>query len=165
MNEKTFQNLKDAFAGESQANRKYLAFAKKADKEGFKEAVKLFKAAAESETIHALSHLKKMGDIKSTEENLKQAIKGETYEFEKMYPKMIQEAEEEGEENAKKGFEFANTVEKEHADLYKKVLENLGKNEKVDYWICQGCGHVNLNEAPEVCPVCGAPKSMFKKIE
>lgn len=162
---KTEKNLQDAFAGESQANRKYLAFAKKADKEGFPQAAKLFRAAAAAETIHAHAHLKELGGIKSTKENLEAAISGETFEFEKMYPQMIKDAEEEGNKGALRSFDLANKVEKIHAGLYKKALENLGSNEDMDYYVCDVCGYTAEGGAPEKCPVCGAKSSSFKKID
>lgn len=161
---KTLNNLKEAFAGESQANRKYLAFAKKAEEEGYKKVAKLFKAAAEAETIHAHNHLREMGGIKSTKENLQEAISGETHEFQNMYPQMIEEAESEGNNSAKRSFAFANEVEKIHADLYKKALDNLGSDVDVDYYVCQVCGNTVENEPPDECPVCGAKKQAFKKV-
>ncbi|NWF52114.1 MAG: rubrerythrin family protein [Nitrospirae bacterium] len=162
---KTEKNLEDAFAGESQANRKYLAFAKKAEQEGYKQVAKLFRASAEAETIHAHNHLRILGGIKSTKENLESAINGETYEFEKMYPQMIEDAQNEGKKNALQSFQYANEVEKIHAGLYKKALENLGKNPEVDYYVCQVCGNTVEGEPPDKCPICGALKNMFKKIE
>ena len=162
---KTMKNLAEAFAGESQANRKYLAFAKKAEDEGYKQIAKLFRAAAEAETVHALNHLRELGEIKSTKENLQTAIGGETHEFESMYPQMISDAEKERIKGALRSFNYANEVEKIHADLYKKALDNLGKNENVDYYVCQVCGNTVEGEAPDKCPICGAPKKSFKKIE
>lgn len=164
----TIENLKTAFAGESQANRKYLAFAKKAQEEGFVEVARLFRAAADAETVHAHNHLRVMGGVKTTLENLKTAIAGETDEFMEMYPKMIREAEIEKEDAAKTSFVGANTVEKEHAELYKKALESVKKNEdikKTEIHVCQVCGHTHIGDAPDRCPVCGNPKKMFKKIE
>ena len=160
----SMDNLKNAFAGESQANRKYLAFAKKAEDEGFKQVAKLFRAAAEAETVHAHSHLRVIGGVRSTKENVQEAIGGETYEFTKMYPQMIEEARKEGNKQALQSFEFANKVEKIHADLYQKALNNLGKNEAVDYYVCQVCGNTVEKAAPDKCPICGASKSMFIKI-
>jgi len=160
----SMDNLKNAFAGESQANRKYLAFAKKAEDEGFKQVAKLFRAAAEAETVHAHSHLRVMGGVRSTKENVQEAIGGETHEFTKMYPQMIEEARKEGNKQALQSFEFANKVEKIHADLYQKALNNLGKNEAVDYYVCQVCGNTVEKAAPDKCPICGASKSMFIKI-
>ena len=157
-------NLKNAFAGESQANRKYLAFAKKAEEEGFKQVANLFRAAAEAETVHAHNHLRVMGGVKSTKENIQEAIGGETFEFTKMYPQMIEEARKGGNKQAQQSFEFANKVEKIHAELYQKALNSLGKNETVDYYVCQVCGNTVENAAPDKCPICGASKSMFIKI-
>jgi rubrerythrin len=162
---KVEKDLLEAFAGESQANRKYLAFAKKAEEEGYKQVAKLFRAAAEAETVHAHNHLKEVGGIKSTKENLNEAINGESYEFQKMYPGMIEDAKAEGNDGALRSFNFANEVEKIHADLYKKALGNLGKNPDVDYYVCQVCGNTVENEAPDECPICGAKKQAFKKID
>lgn len=160
---KTEKNLQDAFAGESQANRRYLAFAKKADKEGHPQTARLFRAAAE--TVHAHAHLKQLDGIKSTKENLEAAISGETFEFENMYPQMIKEAEEEGNKGALRSFNLANEVEKIHADLYKKALDNLGSNKDTDYYVCEVCGYTAEGEAPDECPVCKAKKKAFKKID
>ena len=161
----TIDNLKEAFAGESQANRKYLAFAKKADEEGYKQVAKLFRAAAEAETVHAHNHLMVMDGIGSTAENLKAAISGEEEEFEAMYPEFIEEAKSEGNEKAVWTFDVANQVEEIHAELYSKALEVLGNNAEVDYYVCGHCGNTVENEAPDVCPVCGALKSEFMKID
>ena len=160
----TDKNLKTAFAGESQANRKYLAFAQKADQEGFPGVAKLFRAAAEAETIHAMSELKALGGVKSTAENLKEAVEGETYEFTEMYPGFISEAEQEGQSNARRAFNFANEAEKVHADLYKKALESLNQNEDTDYYVCEVCGNLEKGSAPDKCSICGAPKSKFKNV-
>ena len=161
---KTENNLKEAFAGESQANRKYLAFAKKAEQEGYMQVARLFRAAAEAETIHAHNHLRALDGIKSTKENLEIAISGESYEFQKMYPQMIEDAKTENRKGAQQSFHFANEVEKIHATLYKKALENLGRNPEVDYYVCQVCGNTVEEKPPEKCPICGAAKKMFKKI-
>ncbi len=161
----TPENLKEAFAGESQANRKYLAYARKADEEGFSRVAKLFRAAADAETVHALAHLRVMKKIGSTEDNLKDAIEGETAEFTRMYPGFIEEAEKEGETEAASSFKFANEVEKIHASLFKKALEELGNEKPVDYYVCQYCGNTVEGDPPERCQICGAPKSMFKKID
>lgn len=161
----TMDNLKEAFAGESQANRKYLAFAKKADEEGYTQVAKLFRAAAEAETVHAHNHLKVMDGIGSTSENLKAAISGEEEEFEAMYPDFIKEAESDGNKSAVWTFDVANKVEEIHAELYTKALEALGDNEEVDYYVCGHCGNTVENEAPDVCPICGAPKSEFMKMD
>lgn len=159
---KSEKDLKEAFAGESQANRKYLAFAKQADKDGFPQVARLFRAAAEAETIHAHNHLRALGGIKGTRENLVEAIAGETHEFKSMYPQMIADAELEGATEARRSFTFANAVEKVHADLYQKALDSLGvAAEEFDYFICPVCGHTVEQKAPEKCEVCGAVGSVF----
>jgi rubrerythrin len=163
--DKTMQNLAEAFAGESQANRKYLAFAKKAEQDGYPQVAKLFRAAAEAETVHAHAHLREMGGIKSTLENLKAALSGETYEFESMYPGMIETAKAEGNQGALRNFIYANEVEKIHADLYKKAIAELGNNKEVTYYVCQVCGNTVEHEAPDECPICKAKKQAFKKID
>ncbi|MBM4288608.1 MAG: rubrerythrin family protein [Deltaproteobacteria bacterium] len=162
---KTMEHLQEAFAGESQANRKYLAFAKKADQEGFPMAARLFRAAAEAETVHAHAHLKVMGAIKSTKENLMAAIGGETHEFEHMYPQMIADAEAEGNSQAKRSFDYANEVEKVHAALYQKMLDNLDNQTMVDVHICPVCGWTVEGEVPDVCPVCKTVKKFFQRID
>ncbi|MFC1866729.1 rubrerythrin family protein [Thermodesulfobacteriota bacterium] len=163
---KTEKNLMEAFAGESQANRKYLAFAKQAEKEGYPQAAKLFRAAAEAETVHAHSHLRALGGIKDTAENLKEAISGETHEFKSMYPVMIEDAKEEGEKVAERSFAFANSVEEVHAGLYERALENLDNPADVDcYYVCSVCGYTAETEAPETCPVCGAKAKAFFRVD
>jgi len=161
----TEENLQDAFAGESQANRKYLAFAKQAEKEGYPQAARLFRAAAAAETIHAHAHLKAMKGVGTTAENLKEALAGETHEFTKMYPGMIKTAEAEGNKTAARSFRYANEVEKTHAALYKKAMDTLENPEDCDYYVCSVCGHTHEKEAPETCPVCGAKASAFFKSE
>lgn len=158
----TEKNLKDAFAGESQANRKYQAFAKKAEEEGYTAVARLFRAASEAEAIHAHSELRAMGAVKSTAENLQAAIDGETYEFTSMYPEFIKEAEAEGAKDAKRAFALANEAEKVHAELYKKALDSLAGKPDTQYYLCTVCGYIHENEAPEKCPVCGAPARAFK---
>jgi rubrerythrin len=162
---KTEQNLRDAFAGESQANRKYLAFAKKADKEGYPRTARLFRAAAAAETVHAHAHLRTLKGVGSTADNLKEAIAGETHEFKNMYPAMIQDAEAEGEKAALRSFSYANDVEEVHADLYQKALDSLDNQEQVDYYVCDVCGYTCENEPPEECPVCKAKKKAFFKVD
>jgi rubrerythrin len=161
---KTEKDLLEAFAGESQANRRYLAFAKQADKEGYPQAAKLFRAAAEAETVHAHAHLRTLEGIKSTADNLKEAISGETYEFKSMYPAMIEDARQEGNKTAERSFSFANEVEKVHASLYQKALDNLDSLEEVDYYVCSVCGYTCEGEPPERCPVCGAKSSAFFEV-
>lgn len=162
---KSEQNLMAAFAGESQANRKYLAFAKKADKEGFKQIARLFRAAAEAETVHAHAHLRALGAIRSTKENLSEAITGETHEFQKMYPPMVEEAKKEGNKAAERSFSYANEVEKVHAALYQKALSQMDKMEECSYHVCSVCGHTVEGHAPDKCPVCGANANAFFKSE
>jgi rubrerythrin len=165
---KTEQDLKDAFAGESQANRKYLAFSKKAEQDGYKRAAKMFRAAAAAETVHAHNHLRELGGVRTTRENLLEAITGESYEFQKMYPQMIEDARSEGRDGAMKSFVYANEVEKIHAALYKKVLDSLEKDkgrEADDFHVCQVCGYTVEGEAPDECPVCKSKKQAFKKVE
>jgi len=161
----TKENLKEAFAGESQANRKYLAFAKKAAADGYPQIAKLFRAAAEAETVHAHSHLRVLGGIKTTTENLQAAIEGEGFEFKEMYPKFIAEAEKEGDKPALTTFTYANAVEEIHANLYQKALDNLGKPETVDYYVCSVCGYTCENEPPDTCPVCGSKAKAFSKVD
>jgi rubrerythrin len=163
---KTEQNLRDAFAGESQSNRKYLAFASAADKEGYPQVAKLFRAAAEAETIHAHNHLKALKGIKNTKENLQEAIAGETHEFKNMYPKMLEAARVEGNKEADRSFHYANEVEKIHAQLYQKHLDKLGVAKELSaYYVCPVCGYTSEKEPPDTCPVCGAKGKMFKKID
>jgi rubrerythrin len=162
---KSFDDLMAGFAGESQANRKYLAFAKKADDEGFTQVARLFRAAAAAETVHALNHFRAAGEIKTTGENLKAAIAGEHYENSEMYPAFIKDAETEGDVKALKSFTWANEVEKVHEALYKEALGALGKpGETYDYYICPVCGYTHARTAPEKCPVCGTPGNRFEKI-
>ena len=158
----TKENLEAAFAGESQANRKYLAFARKADEEGHPQVAKLFRAAAEAETIHAHNHLKALNGIGSTRENLIEAVAGETHEFKTMYPEMIAIAKEEKETVALRSFMWANSVEKVHAGLYTTALDRLGNAiEDVEYYICPLCGHTVAGSPPMTCPFCGEDGSKF----
>ena len=164
----TKDNLQNAFAGESQASRKYLFFAEKAEQEGHKQIAKLFRAAADAETVHARNHLKVMEGIKSTKENLLAAKGGENYEFTEMYPKFIKQAEAEGEDKAKDSFDLANQVEQIHHGLFDAALSKIEKSETIGekaIYVCQYCGNTVEGEAPDKCPVCGAPKRMFKLIE
>ncbi len=165
---KTEEGLKEAFAGESQANRKYLAFAEKADKDGFPQIAKIFRAAAAAETVHAHNHLRVLGGIKSTKENIQAAVQGEHYEFTKMYPEFLEAAKNEGNKDAERTFHYANEVEKVHHELYHAALEAIknGKDlEKNDVYICPVCGYTHEGEPPNKCPVCGAVKKVFKKID
>jgi len=162
---RTLENLQEAFAGESQANRKYLAFAEQAEKEGYRPVAKLFRAAAAAETVHAHAHLKVMGGIGNTADNLKEAIAGETHEFKSMYPEMIAKAQEEGNSKAERSFSYANEVEKIHAGLYEKALNGMDALDEVDYYVCSVCGYTCESNPPETCPVCGAKSRAFFMVE
>ncbi len=165
---KTAENLQAAFAGESQASRKYLYFAEKAEEEGYKQIARLFRAASDAETVHARNHLKVMQGIKSTSDNLKDAIGGENYEFTKMYPEFIEQADAEGDNKAKRSFNLANTVEQIHHRLYQTALNTLEKGQAMaekPIYVCQVCGNTVEGEAPDRCPICGMPKTMFKLID
>ena len=159
---KTLQNLMAAFAGESQANRKYLAYAKKAEKDGNLNAAKLFRAAADAETLHALREYELAGKVGSTLDNLKDGIAGETYEFETMYPEFIKVAEEEGNKAAVTTFTFAMKAEEVHAKLYQDALENLDSTEEVFYYLCPVCGNIEKS-IPEKCFICNVPGDKFIK--
>jgi rubrerythrin len=163
----TNDNLAAAFAGESQANRKYLAFAKKAEQDGFPQVAKLFRAAAEAETVHAHAHLRALGGVKDTKENVKAAIAGEHHEFMSMYPEFIKVAEEEKNSAALTSFRFANAVEKIHHDLYTEALKSVesGKDlPKREIYVCPICGNTVYDSVPDVCPICKTKGSTFIKI-
>ena len=163
----TTDNLKEAFAGESQANQKYRAFANKADKEGFGNIAKLFRTTAEAERIHAEGHFKALDGVGSTADNLQAAIDGETHEFSDMYPPMVSQAEEEG-HKAKVMFKFAVKAEAVHADLYNLALEAVKKGIDLDtseIYLCPVCGHIELKAAPERCPICGAKGKIFTQMD
>jgi rubrerythrin len=162
----TESNLKEAFAGESQANRKYIAFAKKAEKEGFINVARLFRTAAEAETIHAMGHLNALGAVSSTADNLRAAIAGETYEFTEMYPPMLQRAEAE-DHSGKRMFAYAAKAEEVHANLYKMALEAVagGKDlAETSFYLCPVCGHIEMGQPPASCPICGANGTRFQKV-
>lgn len=162
----TTENLKAAFAGESQASRKYAAFAKKAEEEGYPQVAKLFRAASQAEMVHAFNHLKAMGGIQGTADNLRAAIAGETYEVDEMYPPFVATAEEEENKKARNSFFWAMEVEKVHAALYKKALESLSSPaEEVDIYVCPVCGYTHEGTPPEKCPVCGTPGKRFGLVE
>jgi rubrerythrin len=164
----TTDNLKNAFAGESQANRKYLAFAKKAVADGYPQIAKLFRAAAEAETVHAHAHLRVVGGVKSTAENLEAAIEGEGFEFTKMYPEYIAEAEKEGAKAAVTSFKNARVVEQVHHGLYTDALKTLtaGKDlPAAKMWVCDVCGNTVAGEPPDVCPICGAKRARFFEVK
>lgn len=162
----SMKNLQDAFAGESQANRKYLAYARQAEKEGYPQIAKLFRATADAETIHALAHLTNRGDVGNTLKNLEEAVAGETYEFSQMYPPMVEQAKAEG-HKAKIGLDFANQAEKVHARLFQQALDALKSGQdlsQMDIYLCPICGHVEFGNPPEACPICGAPAKKYQKI-
>ena len=163
----TKENLAAAFAGESQANRKYLAFSKKAKEDGYLQIAKLFKAAAKAETVHAHNHLRVMDGVRTTTENVAEAISGETYEFKKMYPEFLEVAEKEDEKLASWTFNVANEVEKIHAEMYLQAQKALEKGEDLpskDIFVCDTCGNT-VHKVPERCPICGVSKDHFIKIE
>lgn len=163
----TGDNLKEAFAGESQANRRYLAFAKKAEEDGFPQVARLFRAIAEAETIHAHSHLRAMNGVGSTEENLRAAIAGEEYEYKEMYPGFLAEAQKESSRAAEVSFRRALSVEEVHYGLYTQALEAVSGGKDLPQsavFVCEVCGHTVIGEAPDKCPVCGAPKQRFMEV-
>lgn len=162
---KSVQDLKEAFAGESQANRKYLAFASQADKEGYPQVARLFRAAAEAETIHAHNHLKVLNAVKTTAENLQEAISGETEEFKEMYPRMIADAQAEGNKDAERTFNYANEVEKIHAQLFQKALNTMEQKKVKDIYVCPTCGYTVEGEPPDNCPICKTQKKHFRRID
>ncbi|MDD3308284.1 MAG: ferritin family protein [Acetobacterium sp.] len=159
---KTLNNLMEAFAGESEANRKYTAYAKKAEADGKMNAAKLFKAASDAETLHALKHFEVAGKIHSTVENLKDAVAGETHEYSEMYPDFLKEAEAEGNKEAVRTFTFAMKAEEVHARLYQEALENLDQTEEVFYYLCPLCGNIE-KVVPDRCPICGVMGTSFIK--
>jgi rubrerythrin len=162
----TESDLKEAFAGESQANRKYLAFARKAEQEGFENVAKLFRTAAEAEAIHALGHLQALEAIGTTAQNLKVAVEGETYEYQEMYPPMLERAEA-ASHRAKRMFGYAVKAEAVHAQLYAAALAAVeqGKDlEQTEFYLCPVCGHIELGRPPETCPICGVKGSKFVQV-
>ena len=159
-------NLKDAFAGESQANRKYLAFAKKAEQEGFANVARLFRTTAEAETIHALGHFSALGGVGSTADNLRAAVAGETYEYTEMYPPMLQQAIAD-DHKAKRMFAYAVKAEAVHAKLYQMALEAVAQGKdlaETKFYLCPVCGHIELGKAPDSCPICGAKGEKFVQV-
>ena len=159
---KTIDNLMEAFAGEAQANRKYLAYSKKAEKDGKLNAAKLFKAASDAETIHALKHFEVAGKIGPTIDNLKDAVAGETHEYKDMDPDFVKLAEEEGNKAAIMSFTFAMKAEEVHAKLYQEALENIDETEEIFYYLCPVCGNIE-KFIPEKCSICGVPGDKFIK--
>lgn len=163
---KTKENLMAAFSGESQANRKYLAFSKKAEKDGFKNVARIFKAIAEAETIHALKHFEIAGKVNDTLENLKAAAEGEHYEFSEMYPEFIETAKQEGDNKALQSFEYANAAEKVHGGIFNDLKEAVAKgsdSEDKDVYLCPVCGWVGFDPVPDKCPICNTAKKAFQQ--
>lgn len=164
----TKENLDEAFAGESQANRKYLAFAKQADADGCPQIARLFRAAAEAETVHAHAHLAVMGGVKTTKENLHAAIDGEGMEFQSMYPKFVAEAKAEGNQDAVMSFNNALAVEEIHHALYKAALATLASGKDLPsakIFVCGVCGNTVIGEPPDKCPICHSPRKKFAEVE
>ncbi|OIP98746.1 rubrerythrin [Candidatus Wirthbacteria bacterium CG2_30_54_11] len=164
---KALDDLMAAFAGESQANRKYLSYARKAEEDGYPQAAKLFRAAAHAETVHALNHFRAAGEIKTTTENLQTAIAGENYEVTSMYPAFIKDAEAEFHKNAVRSFKLAYEVEQVHESLYREMAGNLEEEgkESYSYFVCPVCGYTHARRAPDSCPVCGIVGGKFEKID
>jgi rubrerythrin len=163
----TKENLADAFAGESQANRKYLAFAKQAELDGLPQVAKLFRAAAHAETVHAHAHLRAMGGIKKTAENLAAAIEGEGFEFQQMYPPYLQQAKDEGNKAAEISFRYALAVEKVHYDLYSQALGAVktgGDLPQRQVYVCEVCGNTVYDAPEDRCTVCNVPKEKFSEV-
>lgn len=164
----TQDNLGEAFSGESQARNKYNFFAKKAEEENKTQVARLFRAVAEAERVHARNHAQALGMIKSTKENIQTAIRGENYEHTEMYPEFLEDAREEGEDEAAQSFDWARQVEQAHEKLYRRALEAVEEDSDMDeekLFVCQRCGYTTEGKAPETCPVCGAPKERFKEIK
>lgn len=164
----TSDNLQAAFAGESQANRKYLAFAKKAESDGFPQVARLFRAAAAAETVHAHAHFQVMKGVKSTAENVQAAIDGEGYEYKEMYPQFLSEAEAEGDQGAVRTFKYALAVEETHHGMYAQALEAVQAGRDLPggpIFVCPYCGHTVWGEAPDRCPVCNTAKEKFEEIQ
>lgn len=164
----TEENLKKAFSGESQASRRYKAFAEKAEREGYPQVAKLFRAASEAETIHATNDLLIMKGVKSTADNLKAAIEGETYEYTDMYPSFLKDAKKDGQKAAEKIFQEAKETEEYHAAYYTEALEKVKQKKDIpptDYYVCTVCGYTAENEAPDECPICGSTKKSFRRVD
>ena len=165
---KTEKNLQETFAGESQANRRYLFFAEKAEEEGHPQIARLFRAAAEAETVHAHNHFNAMDGVGSTRDNLLAGVVGEHYEFTRMYPPFIEQAEVENNKRAQRSFEYANEVEQIHHRYFEEALKTFEAGQQLKdepYFVCPVCGNTVAGEAPEKCPVCGTLASKFKRVE
>ncbi len=163
----TRENALEAFAGESQANRKYLAFAEKAESDGYLNIARLFRAASEAEAVHARKLMKALGIIGSTKENLEKAVADETHEYTEMYPAFVREAESEKQSDALLAFRYALQTEEVHAGLYKEALKSLNAGQDMSnrtVWLCPVCGNIFLGKAPDKCPVCNVFKKIFREI-
>jgi len=160
---KTLENLKAGFVAEAQAHLRNLAFAMKAEQEGYSQVAKLFRAVAEAEAVHAFNHLRLLDAVSGTQENLASAFGRENLAI-STYPRFIREANEEGNTSAAKGLSYSRDVERGHAKLYKKALAHMMAEEEVEYYVCQVCGHVSDGVLPNECPICGAPKEKFRKV-
>lgn len=163
----TQENLQAAFAGESQANRRYLAFAEKAEAEGYPQIAKLFRAAAAAETVHAHAHLRAMKGVRGTAENLQAAVEGEAYEYREMYPAFLEEARAEAHKAATQSFKNALAVEEIHHTLYQEAADLLAGGDDLPpatIWVCDVCGNTVRGDAPDRCPVCGAPRERFREV-
>lgn len=162
---KVTDDLKAAFAGESQANRRYTLFAKRAEEEGYPQVAKLFRAAAAAEAVHAANHLRALAEIKTTAENIEAAIGGENYEVVSMYPEFLKDAEAEGIKKAFTSFKWAWEVEKVHEQLYRQALASLGEGAaEIEYYVCPVCGNTHIGPLEGKCPVCGTPGERYERI-
>jgi rubrerythrin len=164
MKEMTRENLKAALAGESQAHIKYLAFSAQAEKEGQPNIARLFRAIAHAEQVHAINHLRELGDVGNTVANLEAAIGGETFEVDEMYTAYLVVAEEQGEAGAKRSMTYAIEAEKIHAEMYGDAKKAAEAGQDIDIgpvYICPVCGFTHIGEPPDRCPVCNAKKERF----
>ena len=164
----TQDNLQEAFSGESQANRRYLAFAQQAERDGFPQAARLFRSAAEAETIHAIAHLRVMGGIGGTSENLKTAVEGEEYEFKEMYPNFLTQARDEGLKPAEFSFKNALAVEEVHYDLFSRAVKAVKEGKdipEVSIYVCPVCGNTVEGDVPDICPVCHVKGEKYLEIK
>jgi len=165
MKERTANNVHDAFVGEAKAYQRLLEYAKKAEEEGFPQVAHLFRAVASSESVHSRRHFRLLEAIRDTQSNMEQAFQQENAVNGVYYPKMIKEAEDDGEKTAALVFSHARDVEAVHSRLYRKALDHLAEEKFVEYHVCSECGYLHENEPPDTCPVCGAPKDKFSKVE
>jgi rubrerythrin len=160
---KTLNNLKAGFVAESQAHLRNLAFAMKAEQEGYSQAARLFRAIAEAESVHAFNHFRLLGAVSDTQENLESAFARENLAA-STYPQFIREANEEENTSVATVLGYSRDVERGHANLYKKALAHMMAGEDTEYYVCQVCGYVSDGSLPDICPICGAPKEKFRKV-